>query len=531
MRTGNLFLFYICITTTFKPISTLQKLYSHARVVRIQQGAAAAAPLYQRILLHENPSDLTTASHLAASATAQAQLGEILTKYDVGLTEELRKLLDDSRFNTETINQHLGVSGPAASSIAPLHISPAAAGTVSSFPWGKRDPSIVECLVALFLVGLAIPSYVLEKILSPKAMELLFDLKIVARSQVRPDLLFAQVQIFPLSLSSDMTIYLLTDWHPRVLSQTSINNAEDAVMYIGPDSVALVQHYLMNDNNADPDQPTYQKATLLDLCTGSGVQALAALRLGKCRRAVAVDVNPRCMRFTNFNAELNGLKDHVELICGDIIQGHGYIWRGQTPRKVETTTKLIHLLNNEPFHIVTANPPFLPVPPALPRHRHGLFSAGGGTGEVVLASIVELASQVLSIQNGTLAIVSEFFLSLTGSADALLQRIEHWCSTGSPGRRGLLLTNEEPIQARAYAERRSDSLDEFDVWMNHFASLSIGYASPGLLYICIDESVRDAVIVHVRVPKSKQGSIWSPGNWDAVEFTRRCFRECLTKER
>jgi len=61
---------------------------------------------------------------------------------------------------------------------------------------------------------------------------------------------------------------------------------------------------------------------------------------------------------------------------------------------------------------VLANPPFLPVPPELAEQRHGLFSDGGTSGEVVLAATVKLAGQLLSLNNdwGYLAIVSEFFL-------------------------------------------------------------------------------------------------------------------------
>lgn len=45
--------------------------------------------------------------------------------------------------------------------------------------------------------------------------------------------------------------------------------------------------------------------TALDLGTGGGVQALLAAR--HSRRVVAVDVNPRALRYTAFNARLNGL--------------------------------------------------------------------------------------------------------------------------------------------------------------------------------------------------------------------------------
>src|SRR5438876_110103 len=57
--------------------------------------------------------------------------------------------------------------------------------------------------------------------------------------------------------------------------------------------------------------------SVLDLGAGSGVQALLAAR--HSRRVVAVDVNPRALRFTAFNARLNGLP-HVECRRGNLFE-------------------------------------------------------------------------------------------------------------------------------------------------------------------------------------------------------------------
>lgn len=54
---------------------------------------------------------------------------------------------------------------------------------------------------------------------------------------------------------------------------------------------------------------------LLDVGTGSGVLALAALHRG-VRRAVAIDLDPDALRVAAENARLNGLADRLWLVCG-----------------------------------------------------------------------------------------------------------------------------------------------------------------------------------------------------------------------
>eukprot|EP00429_Kryptoperidinium_foliaceum_P050885 CAMPEP_0176126710 /NCGR_PEP_ID=MMETSP0120_2-20121206/63960_1 /TAXON_ID=160619 /ORGANISM="Kryptoperidinium foliaceum, Strain CCMP 1326" /LENGTH=77 /DNA_ID=CAMNT_0017461653 /DNA_START=55 /DNA_END=285 /DNA_ORIENTATION=+ len=70
-----------------------------------------------------------------------------------------------------------------------------------------------------------------------------------------------------------------------------------------------------------------------------------------------------------------------------------------------------------------ANPPFLPVPVGdeTINKRHGLFSSGGGSGEEILARIVELASKYLEPE-GSLAVVSEFMNPGTD----FFERLKSW---------------------------------------------------------------------------------------------------------
>lgn len=54
--------------------------------------------------------------------------------------------------------------------------------------------------------------------------------------------------------------------------------------------------------------------TILDLGTGTGVLAVAAVSMG-VERAVALDVNPLCVKTARSNVELNRLESRIETIC------------------------------------------------------------------------------------------------------------------------------------------------------------------------------------------------------------------------
>jgi ribosomal protein L11 methyltransferase len=63
--------------------------------------------------------------------------------------------------------------------------------------------------------------------------------------------------------------------------------------------------------------PQVQGARVLDLGSGTGILALAALKLGALS-AVCVDINPDAVRTCEKNCELNGLSPHVQNITGSL---------------------------------------------------------------------------------------------------------------------------------------------------------------------------------------------------------------------
>jgi ribosomal protein L11 methyltransferase len=63
--------------------------------------------------------------------------------------------------------------------------------------------------------------------------------------------------------------------------------------------------------------PDAEGARVLDLGSGTGILAIAALKLG-ARSAVCVDVDPLAVHTCRLNCELNGVSDRVEHLCGTI---------------------------------------------------------------------------------------------------------------------------------------------------------------------------------------------------------------------
>ncbi|MCC6790773.1 MAG: methyltransferase [Thermomicrobiales bacterium] len=131
----------------------------------------------------------------------------------------------------------------------------------------------------------------------------------------------------------------------------------NADVYMGPDSYTLAA-WLQRRLAGLPTE-----GDALDLCTGSGIagQSVAALRPGL--NWAGVDLSPAATNAATFNAALNGVSDRYRAIEGDCyapVQGRRY-------------------------DLITANPPFIPVPAGL---DFPVYGAGGEDGLTVLTPIL-----------------------------------------------------------------------------------------------------------------------------------------------
>jgi release factor glutamine methyltransferase len=141
--------------------------------------------------------------------------------------------------------------------------------------------------------------------------------------------------------------------------------------------------------------PPAPGAEVLDLCTGSGVVAVAAARLGA--RATAVDLSRRSVITVRLNARRNGVARRVTAVRGDLFSG----------------------LGDRTFDLIASNPPYVPSgDSALPRRGASRAWEAGPDGRAVIDRICAEAPARLR-PGGRLLLVHS---SLCGT-DTTLERL------------------------------------------------------------------------------------------------------------
>ncbi|WP_173915128.1 HemK2/MTQ2 family protein methyltransferase [Streptomyces barkulensis] len=125
-------------------------------------------------------------------------------------------------------------------------------------------------------------------------------------------------------------------------------------------------------------------ARVLDLCTGTGVLAMTALRMGAAE-AVALDASPRAVLAARCNAWLHRLPLAVRR--GDLADALAEAERGR------------------PFGVVLTNPPYVPSPRREPpRGGAAMCWDGGPDGRAVLDRLCAYAPALLA-PGGTMLMV------------------------------------------------------------------------------------------------------------------------------
>jgi carbamoyltransferase len=209
-------------------------------------------------------------------------------------------------------------------------------------------------LIRLFHLQSAFPLTQLQELLGAELVAALINLGLLIS---RGADWAARVNLFEAA-----GLYIATDRRYMLREEDRID--EDPVMYLGMDSMGLVY-----------TAPRHLADRVLDLCTGSGVQALTATRYA--RQVIGVDINPRAIRFARFNAQLNGI-ENVSFQLGNLYAA----------------------VSGE-FDTILANPPFVPSP-----SQEYSFRDGGASGEEILAEIIRGSSDRLTPE-GRLFIVTD----------------------------------------------------------------------------------------------------------------------------
>jgi methylase of polypeptide subunit release factors len=161
----------------------------------------------------------------------------------------------------------------------------------------------------------------------------------------------------------------------------------DQVMFVGDDSRWLAR--------ATVRRPVRSS---LDLCTGSGVQAI--LSATHSERVLAVDINPRAVNCARFNATVSGA-DNLQVAAGNLFE------------PVNAT---------ERFDLITANPPFVASPV-----DEMLFRDGGESGEAIQQRIVAGLPHHLAA-GGIAQMVTELG---EREGEPIIQRVREWLG-GAP---------------------------------------------------------------------------------------------------
>jgi carbamoyltransferase len=199
-------------------------------------------------------------------------------------------------------------------------------------------------------------------------------------------------------------LYLLADRRMSVPDPGALGLPEGDMVYPpGGDSVLLA--------NALPRE----ERDVLDLCTGTGVQALAAAR--SARRIVCVDIGRRAVAMARCNAALNRAENVV------VRPGN-----------------LFGPVRGERFDLIVANPPFV----AGPR-RGPAYHSGGPHGDRVLKRIVADVPPHLR-RGGRALMVSHLALR---RGESVADRLAPWFRS-TPGRAlALVLEEGSPVDLAA----------------------------------------------------------------------------------
>jgi SAM-dependent methyltransferase len=176
----------------------------------------------------------------------------------------------------------------------------------------------------------------------PAGWEALVDSHLCSRQDALLIPLVLVSKVFDLFVATDLPHY----------------KGSDRVLYLADqDSFLLARH-----------MPNLTGKHHLDIGSGSGVLGLSAATAHGARQVTAIDISPRAIQFSRFNAALNGVKN-IEFV----------------------NTSLQDFSPQHPFDFITSNLPFVPVPDDV---QFMLSGAGGKDGLALVHVFLEKWSQL-----------------------------------------------------------------------------------------------------------------------------------------
>ncbi len=291
-------------------------------------------------------------------------------------------------------------------------------------------------LAAFFLAEESVSEDELSTLLGRDAVKLMRRLKLVGKLGGK---LHFRYFLYPLLGS-----FLLTDGY------VSNPNHSNQVYMLGSDSHTLARL-----------APRTAVNRALDHCTGSGVHAVLAAR--HAGHSVGLDINPRALDVSRFNAQLNRLENttFLESDCYTNVSTERLGWE-------------------EPFRfeLITANPPFVPTPETL-----SLCRGGGLSGEEVTEKIVRGLPHRLT-GDGVFAMATNV---PTFHDSTFFQRCESWLE--GHGSWGMidLATHRWTLPSYVFGQMTPGPEegfgDCFDRWMDGYESVGLSGITNSMVYL------------------------------------------------
>lgn len=329
--------------------------------------------------------------------------------------DAVRALLVDARYDEPTLASRMGVASLAG--------VPRLGEGRKSLSGEVTDAN--AALIRLFYDTRPLAADLTRSLLGDGAVRALHALGLLAPSSAEPDRIEATVSLVPVD-----GLWLVSD---RIPAEREVQTARRDHVY-GANGTNT-REFL----SAIPAAPN---ARVVELCAGSGVAALRALKQGAAS-AVATDITARAVHFTRFNARLNQLEERLRVLESDG-------WEA---------------LAGEEFDLVVAHPPYVP---AL-THRFD-FRDAGDDGEQVTRKILEGLSAHLAV--GGRAVIRAAMSDREG--ESIAQRVRR-CLGEASGEFDLLqLDTQEfgPLDAY-YGISSGRSSADFGRWMEHFHTLQV----------------------------------------------------------
>jgi SAM-dependent methyltransferase len=202
--------------------------------------------------------------------------------------------------------------------------------------WASVEADPVDTLLEVFIGGYEVPISRITAHLSSESVDAALEMRLLEKDG---EMLKSRLCLFPCYGK-----FIATD---RAQKNTAINQ----VMWLFNESFLLGGMVKRSPRRRG-----------IDLGTGSGVHALLAS--DHCESVVGIDVNPRAIEFSRFNAALNGIKN-VEFILSDL-------FNSLDPRLT--------------FDLLTSNPPYVP---DLATEAGDNFWSGGREGTGILRRVIE----------------------------------------------------------------------------------------------------------------------------------------------